>query len=138
MNLKKRIFYLGSRPREEKTGGVKYMNEVIDYLREHVDLVIWDPEESETFDTRVNKINFRPIISQFQSNIWGIKNLKKIGKGEIVIMNSYLRHRFLFFALYAKYIKRCQLVIFVNAIYHYSLGSAFLNWLDRFITSLLL
>ncbi|MDR4503331.1 MAG: glycosyltransferase family 4 protein [Candidatus Scalindua sp.] len=114
------------------------MNEVIDYLREHADLIIWDLEESGIFETRVNKINFRPLVSQFQSNIWGIKKLGKIGKGEIIIINSYLRHRFLFFALYAKYIKRCQPIIFVNAIYHYSLRSAFLNNLDRFISRVLL
>lgn len=138
MTLKKRIFYLGSRPRAEKTGGLKYMNEVIDYLGEHADLVICNPEESGTFGTRVNKINLQPLLSQIQSNIWGIKKLRKIGKGEIIIMNSYLRHRFLFFALYAKYIKRCQPIVFVNAIYHYSLGSSFLNWLDRFITRVLL
>ncbi|MCF6156668.1 MAG: glycosyltransferase [Candidatus Brocadia sp.] len=138
MDLKRRFFYLGSRPHEEKTGGVKYMNEVIDYLKGHVGLVIWDPEDSQTFGTRVNRIGFQPLLSLIQSNIWGIKKLKGMGKGEIIIMNSYLRHRFLFFALYARYRKKSQLIIFVNAIYHHSLGSSFLNGLDRFITRLLL
>jgi glycosyltransferase involved in cell wall biosynthesis len=129
---------LGTRPKKEVTGGQKYMNEVIDYLGEYLDLIIWDPFDSKTLENRVSTLNFKSIQSQFRSNLWGIGKLRKAKKGDIIIMNSYFRHRFFFFALWAKYLKKCQLCIFVNAIYHYSRGSRFLNSLDKMITRILL
>ncbi|MEW6614768.1 MAG: glycosyltransferase family 4 protein [Thermodesulfobacteriota bacterium] len=133
-----RLFYIGSRPNDETTGGAKYMNEVLDYLDSHFSLIILNPEEERFFKERVNILNLGSIKAQFLSNLWAIRKLKEIGKSEIIIMNSYLRHRFLFFALWARSIKKCQLVIFVNAIYHYSLRSGFLNRLDKIITRILL
>jgi len=139
MRAIRRVFYLGSRPLEENTGGITYMNEVVDYLISQCAVIFWDPEkELRSFRKRVNRLTPQSFLRQMISNLWGIRKLQGIGNDEIVIMNSYLRHRFLLFALWARYITRCELIIFVNAIYQYSRGSEFLNTVDRCITRLLL
>ena len=114
------------------------MNEVIDFLQRCCDLIVWDPARSGALEDRVNRLGLQAIGSQFRSNLWGIKQLTTARKGEIIIMNSYLRHRFLLFALWARWVQRCRLVIFVNAIYHHSRGSWLLNALDELITRVLL
>jgi glycosyltransferase involved in cell wall biosynthesis len=133
-----RVYYLGSPSQVEATGGQKYMNEVIDFLGRNADLVVWDPARSGTLEDRVNRLGLQAIRSQVRSNTWGIKELRAAQEGEIIVINSYLRHRFLLFALWARWVHRCKVVVFVNAIYHHSRGSRLLNALDCLITRLLL
>lgn len=133
-----RFFYIGSRPQVEKTGGEKYMNEVITFLNSHYPVTICDPTESELFKERANKIKFHIFSSQIKSNLWAIRCIKDTKKPSTIIMNSYYRHRFLFFALWARYIRKFRLIIFINAIYHYSRENQFLNILDKIITAILL
>jgi len=138
MNRKWKLFYLGSRPKEEETGGMKYMNEVVDYLQARCGLMSWDPIESQSMSDRVNKLNFKSIISQFKSNFWGIKKVREASKGDIIIINSYLRHRFFLCIIYARYFRGCRIIVFVNGIYHYLSSNEFYNLLDRIMTKNLL
>lgn len=133
------VFYLGSRPAEETTGGSTYMSEVIRGLERRCRVVVWDPErELRSFRGRVKGLDPLSLARQAISNVWAIRTLRAAKRGDIVITNSYLRHRFLFFALWARWIAGCRLVIFVNALYHYSRGSGWLNRLDALVTRMFL
>jgi glycosyltransferase involved in cell wall biosynthesis len=135
----RRVFYLGSRPAEETTGGATYMNEVIRGLERRCPLVVWDPErELKSFRGGVTGLDPLSLGRQAISNVWAIRKLRAAERGDLVITNSYLRHRFLFFALCARWVRGCRLIVFVNAMYHYSRGGKWLNRLDALVTGVFL
>lgn len=126
----KRIYYLGDElcGTAITTGGIKYMNEIQQYLEEHgLDISYLTPEKVNVkYGFKLNAIRAALIL-----NIFGIKQAGKIGRGSLVVTNSYCRHSFTFFPLLARFFGNCKTITFVNAIYYYSRSSKFLNLLDK-------
>lgn len=129
-----KIYYIGDRITTVRTGGEKYMKEVLDYLDSFSSLIYLEPNIANLSggDIKYN-LKFKSIFAAFKSNLWAINQLIKFKGGEIVITNSYFRHWFILFNPIAKYIKRCKIVSFVNAIYYYSRGSKLLNIIDKLL-----
>ena len=128
----KRIYYLGDElgGTAITTGGLKYMNEIQLYLKNHgLDI--------SYLTAKKFKVNYgfklNAILAAFMLNIFGINQAGKIDRESLIITNAYFRHSFIFFPLLARLFRNCKTITFVNAIYFYSRSNNFLNLLDKIL-----
>lgn len=129
-----KIYYIGDKIVTVTTGGEKYMKEVLDYLDGCTSLTYLEPNIANLFEGDVKyNLRFKSIFAALKSNFWAVKQILKLKGREIIITNSYFRHWFFLFNLIARYVKRCKVVSFVNAIYYYSRGSKLLNLIDKLL-----
>ena len=127
-----KIYYIGDRILNVTTGGEKYMKEVLNYLDGFTSLIYLEPNIDNLSKNNIKyNLKFKSIFTAFKSNLWAIMQLLKFKGDEIIITNSYFRHWFFLFNPIARYIKRCKVVSFVNAIYYYSRESKLLNRIDK-------
>jgi len=126
------IHYLGLPVKQIRSGGDKYISEVLDYLSAHADLryldfsdCVWSQRE-----TRFTA-SWRAVASALKQNIWAIRQGWRLRRGDWILINSYYKQQSFLFVWFARYVRRCKLALMVNALYYRSRGSSFLNWLDR-------
>jgi len=133
-----KLYYLGKKISESeiKSGGDRYVFEVLDYLDKHADLTYLDISKHNWIAKF--SISIKSILTSLVSNIWAINKLFNIERGEIILANAYYKQYFFIFAWFARYLKQCKLVIGVNAFYYTSRKNNFLNWLDKHMMRLFL
>ena len=128
-----KIYYLGKKFKETeiRSGGDRYAFEVFDYLDKNADLTFLDISDrnwSATFSMNINS-----ILTSLGSNLWAINKLRNVKKGTVILTNVYYKKFFFIFTWVARYLKRCKLVIGVNAFYYKSRRNKFLNQLDKYM-----
>jgi len=126
-----KLYYFGKKLRENeiKSGGDRYIFEVLDYLEKNLDLEFFDISDRNWKATFA--FNLNNIVVSLISNLWAINKLRHVRKGEIILTNAYYKKFFYIFAWVARYLKQCRLIIGANAFYYTSRKNKFLNWLDR-------
>lgn len=133
-----KIHYLGDKIDAIDTGGEKYIREINDYLNNRVPVNYLTMGKECLFKGIKYNLKFGSIKAFLKSNLWAVRQLKKIRKEDVLITNSYYRHVFIMCIVLAGYIKRCNVIIFVNAIYYYSRGNKILNTFDKLLMFLFL
>lgn len=133
-----KIHYLGDKIEVIDTGGEKYIREINDYLNNRVPVNYLTLGKEYLFKGIKYNLKFGSIKAFLKSNLWAVRQLKKIRKEDVLITNSYYRHVFIMCIVLAGYIKRCNVIIFVNAIYYHSRGNKILNTFDKLLMFLFL
>lgn len=133
------IHYFGHPIHRIRSGGDRYISDVLDYLRKHGNLMIWDMSKEKLFQTQV-RFRFTPkaLLYALRWNMWAIKKLRKVKRGSVILVNSYFKQQFFIFLWFARYIKRLRPVIMVNALYFRSRKTILLNFIDKVLMLLFL
>jgi len=133
------IYYLGLLPKQIRSGGDKYISEVLNYLSAHADLgyldlsdCVWSQRETHF------RASWRAVATALKQNLWAIRQGWRLPPGDWILINSYYKQQSFLFVWFARYVRRCKLALMVNALYYRSRGSSFLNWLDRVLMWLFL
>ena len=133
------IHYLGLPIKQIRSGGDKYISEVVNYLSAHADLryldfsdCVWSQRETDF------TASWRAVTSALKQNLWAIRQGRRLSRGDWILINSYYKQQSFLFVWFARYVRRCKLALMVNALYYRSRGSFFLNWLDRVLMWLFL
>lgn len=128
-----KIYYLGEKPGNITTGGIKYTKEVLEYVGGRLKLSYLCPKDNSFFKGFKYSLKIRSVYAAIRINLWAICQLVKPKNNEIIITNAYYRHVFILFILIARFINRYKVITFVNAIYFYSRGSKLLNFIDKIL-----
>jgi len=133
------IHYLGLPIKQIRSGGDKYISEVLNYLSVHADLryldfsdCVWSQRETHF------RVSWRAVVAALKQNLWAIRQAWRLPRGDWILINSYYKQQSFLFVWFARYVRRCKLALMVNALYYRSRGSSFLNWLDRVLMWLFL
>jgi len=132
-----KIYYIGSEVKEIRSGGDKYLSEMLQGLAQNCDLEFWDISVCD-FGTVSFRLTWRIIFYVIKTNIWALKKFKKVNRSDVILINSYYKQQFVLVPWIAKYFKGCKIILSVNAFYDHSRSSVFLNILDRVIMKLFL
>lgn len=126
------IHYLGLPVKQIRSGGDKYISEVLNYLSVHADLryldfsdCVWRQRETHF------RASWHAVATALKQNLWAIRQGWRLRRGDWILINSYYKQQSFLFVWFARYVRRCKLALMVNALYYRSRGSSFLNWLDR-------
>lgn len=133
------IHYFGPQINEIRSGGDKYLLEVLNYLAFHSDLHVKDFSDCKwSQQPVVFQMSRRAACTALKANLWAIRKLRSIPMGDWVLINSYYKQQFFVLVWFARYVRRCKIALMVNALYYRSRGSALLNFIDRLIMWLFL
>ncbi len=115
------------------------MYDVLTYLDNHTDLQIWNPTTCRTFREGVPfHFSLRSLGAMFYWNLWAIIKMRKLPRGSIILISSYLKQQFFIFLWTVRYIKRYKILVMVNALYFRSRKSKLLNLIDKILMILFL
>ncbi len=133
------IHYLGLPVKQIRSGGDKYISEVLNYLSGHTDLRYWDFSDCVWSQMETHfRASWHAVATALKQNIWAIRQGWRLRRGDWILINSYYKQQSFLFVWFARYVRRCKLALMVNALYYRSRGSSFLNWLDRVLMWLFL
>jgi glycosyltransferase involved in cell wall biosynthesis len=127
-----KIYFIGQRVVKIRSGGDRYIAEVLSYLEEKVELIYLDfylydwAKMAVPFD-----FNFNSFYAAFKANLWAVKELRHLEHSSIVLMNPYNKGHFFIFPWIARYLKNCKIVTVGNVLRQYSRRNAFLNFIEK-------
>ena len=138
-NMKRiRVYYIGSRIKEIRSGGGKYLSEMLQGLERECDLEFCDHSVCQSSKEVRFGITTEAILYFMETNLWAISKLKRARRNDVILINSYYKQQFLLIPWVLKCSRDCKIVLSVNALYDYSRSSNFLNMVDRIVMKLFL